>query len=172
MQPLRRGGGAPRAGVLTGDSHNSVMATPVSPEVRHRLIAEAAWHRYQVRNCAHGHHVADWLDAEREVDARLHVAAQPDTHGFLVQARGRDNLALIEGIGPKIAELLVNAGIATFAALAATRPAVIQGILDRAGPHYALAVPTTWPKQAGLAARGAWGELRRWQDELIGGRPG
>ena len=81
-----------------------------------------------------------------------------------------DDLKIIEGIGPKIADLLVEAGIATFAQLAVTTPEAISEILEKAGPQYNIHNPATWPAQSQLAADGKWDELKTLQDELIGGR--
>ncbi len=79
-----------------------------------------------------------------------------------------DNLTKIEGIGPKIAETLTAAGVASFADLAGTDVEKIADIIkDVRGKH----VPDTWPKQAGMAAEGKWDELKAWQDELDGGKP-
>ncbi|WP_350286456.1 50S ribosomal protein L21 [uncultured Croceitalea sp.] len=78
-----------------------------------------------------------------------------------------DDLKKIEGIGPKIASTLVEAGIATFADLAKAKPAKISEIIaDVRGNH----VTDTWPKQAKMAAEGKWDELKKWQDELDGGK--
>ncbi len=82
----------------------------------------------------------------------------------------KDDLKLVEGIGPKIEELLHNAGIKTWEELAATDPEKIKAILDEAGPNYRIHDPATWPKQAGLAAEGKWEELEALMDELSGGR--
>ena len=87
--------------------------------------------------------------------------------GFKV--RGMDDLEIVEGIGPKIAELLNADGIHYFIELAQSSTARIQGILDRAGPNYRLARPDTWPQQASLAAANRWAELRKLQDELAAG---
>ncbi|WP_158974621.1 50S ribosomal protein L21 [Cellulophaga sp. L1A9] len=79
-----------------------------------------------------------------------------------------DDLKKVEGIGPKIAETLVAAGISTFAELAKTDAAKIGEIIaDVRGNH----VTDTWPAQAKLAAEGKWDELKKWQDELDGGKP-
>ena len=78
-----------------------------------------------------------------------------------------DDLKKIEGIGPKIAETLTAAGIATFADLAKAKPAEIAEIIASVrGKH----VPDTWPKQAKLAADGKWDELKELQDKLDGGK--
>lgn len=81
-----------------------------------------------------------------------------------------NDLKLVEGIGPKIEELLHNAGISTWAQLGATEPAAIQQILDEAGSKYAMHDPATWPKQAQLAADGQWAELEAYQEQLKGGK--
>jgi len=75
-----------------------------------------------------------------------------------------DDLKKIEGIGPKIAEIFNNAGISTFAELAATSVEKLQEILVAAGPRYASKKPGSWPKQAKMAAEGKWDELKAWQD--------
>jgi predicted flap endonuclease-1-like 5' DNA nuclease len=84
--------------------------------------------------------------------------------------KGPDDLTVVEGIGPKIAELLHAGGITTFAALAGMSPAGLQAILDAAGPNFKLAVPATWPEQAALAAQNRWAELKVLQDKLNAGR--
>lgn len=85
-------------------------------------------------------------------------------------AEGSDDLTKVEGIGPKIAELLTDAGFGTFAALASTTPENISAILANAGSRYTMHNPSTWPKQAEMAANGQWDELKAWQDELDGGK--
>jgi len=78
-----------------------------------------------------------------------------------------DDLKRIEGIGPKISATLVKAGISTFAQLAKTNTTKINKIIaDIRGNH----VPDTWSKQAKLAASGKWDALKKWQDELNGGK--
>jgi large subunit ribosomal protein L21 len=83
------------------------------------------------------------------------------------KAAKADDLKKIEGIGPKIAETLVAAGIVTFADLSKAKPAKISEIIaDVRGNH----IPDTWPAQAKMAADGKWDELKKWQDELDGGK--
>jgi large subunit ribosomal protein L21 len=78
-----------------------------------------------------------------------------------------DDLKKIEGIGPKIAQTLTDAGVATFAQLAKTDAAKISEIIAGVRGNH---VTDTWPKQAELAAAGKWDELKKWQDELDGGK--
>lgn len=81
-----------------------------------------------------------------------------------------DDLKLIEGVGPKIADLLINAGIVTFADLAATSAEKVSEILSAAGSNFATHNPTTWADQAALARDGKWDELKELQDRLNGGK--
>jgi predicted flap endonuclease-1-like 5' DNA nuclease len=82
-----------------------------------------------------------------------------------------DDLQQVEGIGPRIAKLMQEAGITTFAQLADSGVSQLQQILEAADPRLIyLADPVTWPEQARLAADGAWDALKRLQDELKGGR--
>lgn len=78
-----------------------------------------------------------------------------------------DDLKKIEGIGPKIASTLAEAGIDTFAKLAETAPEKISEIIAEVRGNH---VTDTWPKQAELARDGKWDELQKWQDELDGGK--
>lgn len=78
-----------------------------------------------------------------------------------------DDLTKIEGIGPKIAQTLTDAGVATFSALAEKKAKDIAVIIaDVRGNHD----PETWPKQATMARDDQWDELKKWQDEMDGGR--
>ncbi|MDA7501881.1 hypothetical protein N8482_01255 [Chitinophagales bacterium] len=81
-----------------------------------------------------------------------------------------DKLTKIEGIGPKIAGLLVADGIDTFAKLGKASQKKLNAILAEAGPRFQMHKPTTWPTQAKLAAKGNWDELKTLQDELDGGK--
>ncbi|WP_338112502.1 helix-hairpin-helix domain-containing protein [Oleiagrimonas soli] len=81
-----------------------------------------------------------------------------------------DDLTKIEGIGPKIGELLAGQGVDTYAKLADTSVEKLGEILHEAGSRYASHDPGTWPQQAKLAAEGKFDELKALQDELKGGR--
>jgi small subunit ribosomal protein S2 len=85
-----------------------------------------------------------------------------------VQVEIPDDLEIIEGIGPRIAQLLREAGITTFAQLADADIANLKSILLRA--KLRVNDPNSWPAQAKLAAAGKYDELKRLQDTLKGGR--
>jgi len=82
----------------------------------------------------------------------------------------KDNLKVVEGIGPKIEQLLYEAEIYTWDDLSKTEVSFIQAILDKAGPNYKVHNPESWPFQAKMAADNKWDELNKWQDEHKGGR--
>ncbi len=81
-----------------------------------------------------------------------------------------DDLKKIEGIGPKIAGLMNEAGIITFDDMAKAPIDKLKEILEAAGSRYRMHDPSTWPDQAALAAEGKWDELKVLQDKLDGGR--
>lgn len=102
--------------------------------------------------------------------APLHApapATEPESHPAPAPSN-TDDLALIEGIGPRINEVLQTAGIRTFADLAAAPMDRIQQVLDAAG--LSLADPGTWGQQAALAAEGRLDALKELQDSLKAGR--
>jgi len=87
-----------------------------------------------------------------------------------VRTATKEDLKVVEGIGPKIEELLNKAGITTYQQLATTEAAAIKEILLAAGNRYKLHNPTTWAQQAELAAAGKWEVLTVWKSRLKGGK--
>lgn len=81
-----------------------------------------------------------------------------------------DDLKIVEGIGPKIEELLHKAGIITFADLSKADIVKLKEILVNAGSRFQMHDPSTWPKQSELARDGKFEELKKFQDELNAGR--
>ena len=104
----------------------------------------------------------------RMTKARRSVAAKKAT--AKAKATGGDDLTKIEGIGPKVKEVLTEAGLGTFADVAKTEAAKIEEILVSANSRYKMFDPTSWPQQAQLAADGKWDELKTLQEELDGGK--
>ncbi len=88
----------------------------------------------------------------------------------VVTDKKADDLTKIEGVGPAISKLLVAQGIISFADLAGKSADDVKKILADAGGNFSMHDPTTWAKQAQMAADGKWDELKKWQDELDGGK--
>ena len=103
------------------------------------------------------------IPAEVVIDVAAAKAA-----GF--DLKGPDDLEAVEGIGPKISQLLRQHGIVTFFELASASPAEILAILERGGPDFRIANPGTWPEQAGHCVRNDWAGLKTLQDRLTAGR--
>ncbi|MBD1259624.1 30S ribosomal protein S2 [Maribacter polysiphoniae] len=106
--------------------------------------------------------VEEKVAEEKVVEAPKAEAAEPTT----VEA---DDLTKVEGIGPKAAEAIVKSGIKTYAQLAEANADNIKEILTEASSRMAHLDPTSWPKQAKMAAEGKWDELKEWQDNTKGG---
>jgi predicted flap endonuclease-1-like 5' DNA nuclease len=80
-----------------------------------------------------------------------------------------EDLTIVEGIGPKIEDLLRANGIHGFAQLASLDEGELLRILDRGGASFRFANPEHWAREAALAAENRWKELKRLQDERIEG---
>jgi len=85
-------------------------------------------------------------------------------------AADRDDLTVIEGIGPKIQMLLNQFGIFSYRHLAEADVVRLKEILSTAGPQLAMHDPGTWPSQASLAANDQWDTLKSVQGFLKGGK--
>lgn len=105
------------------------------------------------------------ISRTKKVVAKKAVAKKVHIKKDLAQ----QDLTLIEGIGPKIAEHLQKAGIQTFDQLAKSNVKALRTILDAAGPRYKKYNPSTWRQQAKLAASGKWEALKALQATLNGG---
>lgn len=81
-----------------------------------------------------------------------------------------DDLTKIEGIGKKIAELLAAEKIESFKDLSKASAKKLKNILEVAGSKFNAHDPSSWPKQAKLAAAGKWDDLKALQEELVGGK--
>jgi predicted flap endonuclease-1-like 5' DNA nuclease len=81
-----------------------------------------------------------------------------------------DDLTVVDGIGPKISELIHQAGVHTWRALSTTPVSTLGEILVAAGPRFGMHNPGTWPRQAGLLADGQWEQFKQWTAELDGGK--
>jgi large subunit ribosomal protein L21 len=100
------------------------------------------------------------------------MSAKADTAAPLMlapQKGGQDDIELIEGIGPKIAKVLADNGIRTFAQLADATPGAMTALLKASGGRFSLASTDSWPQQAALLRDGKMDEFKKLTDELVGG---
>lgn len=131
-----------------GDGHEQEDEDEVSEEISQEEVGQAAV----------------GIEQEVETDETPVSHEEPIASDQLIV----DDLTKIEGIGPKINQLLQDAGISTFAALAGSDTARLSEIVVQAGLR--MANVNSWPAQASLAAEGKWDELAAYQDQLKGGR--
>jgi|GEM_PF-3359915 len=82
----------------------------------------------------------------------------------------QDDLKIVEGIGPKIAEHLGKHGLRTWSDMAAAKPAQLKKVLDEAGDRFQLHDPSNWPEQCRMMVENRWDELRKYQRKLSSAR--
>lgn len=118
--------------------------------------------------------VIDFFEETKEVEEDFSngVSIPSAVNAINIESSQEDktNLEIIEGIGPKIKEVLNNAGIKDFRSLATTPEYRLRDILNAAGSHFAAHDPSTWNEQALLAENGNWEKLEALKDRLIAGR--
>ena len=112
---------------------------------------------------------ADKVVAPKLVDVSEVKADAKPKASKTVKATANDDLKIVEGIGPKIEELLNAAGILTYSDLASSEVTKLDEILTAAGPKFSIHQPTTWAQQAALARDGKMEELEILKKELDGG---
>ncbi len=108
------------------------------------------------------------IDAQKPApDDPVSPPADPATATKVLGHKLRINdLQMIEGIGPKIAELCKAAGIETWQQLAKADTTFLQLVLDEAGARFRMHDPSSWPRQALLLAEGNWEEFTRLKQAL------
>lgn len=81
-----------------------------------------------------------------------------------------DDLKIVEGIGPKIEELLKKHGVHTWDDLAKADVVTLKHILTMGGDRFQMHDPSSWADQASLASSRKWKDLEEYQNLLTGGR--
>ena len=114
------------------------------------------------------------IEVELEAEEQAEIANDTDADAEelaedAVTDTGDVDLTIIEGIGPKYAEILTGAGVDTFAKLAAMTTDEVVDLVKSNGGRKSGSMPT-WVEQAKLAAKGDWDALEKLQDDLAGGR--
>ncbi|MEP6793738.1 MAG: S1 RNA-binding domain-containing protein, partial [Saprospiraceae bacterium] len=151
-----------------------VEETPVAEEVAAPVIEQevTSTHEEAVEEVA----VEDATETEAPVEDATETEAAPAKEEKAPKAKAAkaksvgDDLKMIEGIGPKIEEILHAAGIDSFATLASKTGDEIREILLAQGSRFKMFDPTTWPEQSALAAAGKMDELQVLKDSLQGGK--
>ncbi len=101
-----------------------------------------------------------------ETKAEEPKAEAPKKEAIPADAGKPDNLKVLDGVGPKLAEVLAAGGFATFDSIASATVDQLKAILEEAGSRYKAFDPTEWPQQAKLAAEGKMDELKEPQAKL------
>jgi predicted flap endonuclease-1-like 5' DNA nuclease len=80
----------------------------------------------------------------------------------------KDDLTIVEGIGPKVSVLLNEAGIMNLDQLAEADPGQVRQILEKSGLQFI--DPSSWNEQARLAAEGKMADFEALKESLRAGR--
>ncbi len=107
------------------------------------------------------------VPAEKAIESHAEPPAPPAAKMPDVM-QTEDDLVIIEGIGPKVADVLKQNGVRTFAQLAATPVSTLEKILLDNGLRFMK--PDSWPEQGRLAAAGQMDELKALQNKLVAGK--
>jgi predicted flap endonuclease-1-like 5' DNA nuclease len=118
--------------------------------------------------------IQDDLEKSRTAKAKPRIISQSApvsvSYEHVSKVIGRqvaeNDLTLILGIGPKTAQLLKSNGVDTWEKLSETPLVNLSTWLLKAGGIYKTQDPTSWSKQAGMAAQGEWRKLRIFQETL------
>ena len=113
--------------------------------------------------------IAAIADGKGGVSKAEAAAVIPAPKALASSVAGKDNLEIIEGIGPKIAKVLVDGGISTFALLASAKADDVTAMLKASGGRFSLANPASWAEQAALLRDGKMAEFKALTDALVGG---
>lgn len=140
---------------LTGDDHHHEMVIPLDSAVPELVPGEF----YSVQSFIH---TLEFIAREYCMEEEMLEAIT----GINTGSVSVDNLTQIEGIGPKLAEILKAAGYTSFKAIASASAAELKKVLNAAGSPYNMTDPKTWPMQAKLAADSKWEALDKLQEKL------
>ena len=76
-----------------------------------------------------------------------------------------DDFKKLNGIGPKIANLLKEKGILTYQQLSEMDAKQLTDVLQKAGVRVRQTDPASWTNQAKLAAEGEWDKIKKLQQK-------
>ena len=162
-----------------------LLFTKVAPVVaiaEVKSILKSAGDQYTGPNAIHHHGDDNDLQAgqvtthnvdeenETSINEMTDDVLTADSDVRVKSSAGVDDLKKIEGIGPKISDILNGGDIYTFAQLASADVNDLKQLLVNAGPAFQSHTPESWSEQAALARDGKWDELKELQDKLDGGK--
>ncbi|MEO6187268.1 MAG: 50S ribosomal protein L17 [Ginsengibacter sp.] len=160
-----------KLGKRTGDAAELAMIELVDyNEIYGKGIGEAETATKRTRRAGRRKGSAAEADTKQAPETSSVAEVKEEPVKSKASAKKGDDLTKVEGIGPKAAEALQEAGIQTFAELAGKTPEELMDILEKSEGHFNALDATTWPQQAELAAAEKWDELKELQDKLMGGK--
>ncbi len=131
----------------------------------------AAWDEQRIEEVTHAiQFIPGRIQKDDWVGQAAKLAAERPVKEYEAASFRHDDLKMVEGIGPKIEQVLNNNDVHTWEQLSGLDPDDIKGMLIQAGDQFNAHDPGTWPRQSALARDGQWEELHELQLQLRGGR--
>jgi large subunit ribosomal protein L17 len=109
-----------------------------------------------------------WASKNKKPEPEVVQASHGHAEEHHAEPKRVDDLEVIEGIGPKVARVLKESGIASFDDLAHANAAKVNEVLKAAG--LSMMNAEGWIEQAKLAAKGDMEGMKKMQAEMKGGR--
>jgi predicted flap endonuclease-1-like 5' DNA nuclease len=102
--------------------------------------------------------------------SRAKTISKPSAKAKTKKSKSKIDFTVIEGVGPKIKQLLQKAGYKSFEDLSKAKVKDLRQILNNAGSRYQMHNPSQWAKQARFAAKDQWTKLNEFQATIKNGK--
>ena len=163
--------------LAAGDGATLIVGTPLVPNatVKATVLAQGRHDKVRIFKLRRRKHYKK-SQGHRQAFTEVFIGEISDGKGGVTTSAlaavipvGKDDLEIIEGIGPKIAKVLVDGGISSFALLASSKADDVSAMLKASGGRFSLANPASWAEQAALLRDGKMDEFKALTDALVGG---
>ena len=102
--------------------------------------------------------------------SRAKAVSKPVAKKKTTKSKSKIDFTVIEGVGPKIKQLLQKSGYSNFEDLSKAKVKDLRQVLSDAGSRYQMHDPSKWAKQARFAAKDQWTKLNEFQATIKKGK--
>lgn len=111
-------------------------------------------------------HTVEAKKVETKTESTVEVIEAESKPVMVISEKEMNDIQKINGIGPKLEEVLHGSNIKSFQDILDTPMDTLKDIIKNAGSNFSLIDPSTWHDQAAIAVRGAWDEFEKFQDNM------